>query len=172
MALQDVLQPTEATNTIGKVGKLLKSHSNYLNSNLILAQGEELFILFFSTFSSTLISYFYLCHPLSSINPRIPQARIGKYLLETNLTWVGFPKGTFPSDRIVCPLAYCVPRAYRYKLLYESYLWSVLSQDNKNQIKSKPSTILAISIPLVPQMLFCPKNTISDGGNTAPLRLI
>ena len=72
MALQDVLQPTEATNTIGKVGKLLKSHSNYLNSNLILAQGEELFILFFSTFFSTLISYFYLCHPLSSINPRIP----------------------------------------------------------------------------------------------------
>ena len=54
MALQDVLQPTEATNTIGKVGKLLKSHSNYLNSNLILAQGKELFILFLSTFSSTL----------------------------------------------------------------------------------------------------------------------
>ena len=130
MALQDVLQPTEATNTIGKVGKLLKSHSNYLNSNLILAQGEELFILFFSTFSSTLFltSYFYLCYPLLSINPRIPQARIGKYLLETSLTWEGFPKGTYPSEGIVCPLAYCVPRAYRYKLLYESSLWSVLTR--------------------------------------------
>ena len=36
VALQDVLQPTEATNTIGKVGKLLKSHSNYHIHYLLL----------------------------------------------------------------------------------------------------------------------------------------
>ena len=38
----------------------------------------------------------------------------------------------------MCPLAYCVPRAYKYKLLYESYLWSVLTRIIKiksNQIK-------------------------------------
>ena len=36
VALQDVLQSTEATNTIGKVGKLLKSHSNYHIHYLLL----------------------------------------------------------------------------------------------------------------------------------------